>query len=91
MPYDSFIKQRIPLDVRNSDRLAFGFLRSIVKQNAIRTTQQLENYVITEVDSYRRWLAKNRTSPTMNRLRRETVQKLTYLLKVKGLVDAHLK
>ncbi len=91
MEYDNFITKRIPMDVRNRDRLAFGFLRSIVKQNAIRTTQQLENYVVTEVDSYRMWLAKNRTSPTINKLRRETVQKLNYLMKVKNLVDAHLK
>ena len=91
MKYDSFITKRIPLDVRNKDRLAFGFLRSIVKQNAIRTTQQLENHVYTEIDSYRKWLAQNKASSTMNRLRRDAVQKMNYLAKVKSLVDSHLK
>lgn len=91
MPYDSFIKEKIPLEVRNKDRLAFGFLRSVVKQNSIRTTQQLDNYIHAEIDSYRKWLAQNRTCSTMNRLRRDAVQKLDYLIKAKSLVDSHLK
>ena len=91
MEYDSFITKRIPLDVRNKDRLAFGFLRSIIKQNAIRTTQQLENHIYMEIDSYRKWLAQNKTSSTINRLRRDAVQKMNYLAKVKSLVDSHLK
>jgi hypothetical protein len=91
MEYDTFVVKRIPLDVRNKDRLAFGFLRSLIKQNGLRTTQQLENYILSQVDSYRKWLAENKTSSTMNKLRRDTVQKMQCLIKAKGLVDAHLK
>ncbi len=91
MEYDNFVLRRIPLEVRNKDRLAFGFLRCTVKQHAIRTTEQLEKHVMGQIDFYRMWLAKNKASSTMNRLRRETVHKLQYLVKVKELVDAHLK
>lgn len=91
MDYGVFLDKRIPLDVRNKDRLAFGFLRSIVRQNAIRTSEQLSNHVIAEIDSCRKWLAKNRTHPTINKHRRYAVQKLQYLIKVKDLLDSHLK
>jgi len=89
--YDIFLDKRIPLDVRNKDRLAFGFLRSIVRQNSIRTTEQLNNHVLAEIDFHRRWLAKNKTSSTINKHRRHAVHKLQYLMKVKGLLDSHLK
>ncbi len=91
MEYDNFILRRIPFEARNKDRLAFGFLRCTVKQNAIRTTEQLEKHVMDQIEFYRRWLAQNKASSTMNRLRRETVHKLQYLVKVKELVDSHLK
>lgn len=91
MDYHNFVGRRIPLDVRNKDNVTFNFLHSFVKQNAIRTTHQLENHVVAEIDAYRKWLAKNKTCSTMNKLRRDTVHKLNYLVKVKGLIDNHLK
>jgi hypothetical protein len=91
MEYDSFVIKRVPMDVRNKDRLTFGFLRSLVRQNGLRTTQQLESHVTSEIDAYRKWLAKNKSCSTMNKLRRDAVQRMQYLIKVKDLVDAHLK
>ncbi len=91
MEYSSFVLKRIPQDVKEKNKLAFGMLLSIIRDNTIRTTEQLNNYILGEVDSGRVWLAKNKTSPTMNRLRRDLVQKLNYLNKVKGLCDTYLK
>ncbi|MFH1332481.1 MAG: hypothetical protein ABIH63_04330 [archaeon] len=91
MEYNSFVLKRIPQDVKNKNKLAFGMLLSIIRENAIRTTEQLNNFIYGEIDAARRWLAQNKTAPTMNRLRREMVQKLEYLNRVKGLSDAYLK
>lgn len=91
MEYNSFVLKRIPPDVKNRNKLAFGMLLSIVRDNAIRTTEQLNNFISSEIDAARRWLAQNKTAPTMNRLRRDMVQKLEYLNRVKGLSDAYLK
>ncbi len=91
MDYSDFVVKRVPADVKLKRKYEFGLLLSIIKQNAVRTTQQLDNIISHEIDVCRSWLAKNRTSSTMNRIRRETVQKLQYLVKVKELVDTHLK
>ncbi|MEM4245000.1 MAG: hypothetical protein QXR60_02245 [Candidatus Nanoarchaeia archaeon] len=91
MDYNDFVMKRVPPEVKIKRKYEFGLLLSLIKQNSIRTTQQLDNIISHEIDACRSWLAKNRSSSTMNRLRRETVQKLQYLMKVKELVDAHLK
>lgn len=91
MDYHEFVNKRIPQEVKDKNKFEFGLLLSIVKQNTIRTTEQLSNYLGNEIDFCRSWLAKNRTSSTINKLRRETVNKLQYLNKVKELLDAHLK
>lgn len=91
MEYNSFVLKRIPQEVKNKNKLAFGMLLSIIRDNAIRTTEQLNNFISGEIDAARRWLAQNKTASTMNRLRRDMVQKLEYLNKIKGLSDAYLK
>lgn len=91
MSYEDFVVKRIPLEVRAKKNSAFGMLLYIVKQNSFRTTEQLDKHLSAEIDSCRGWLAKNKTSSTMNRLRRETVQKLGYLNNVKMLLDSYLR
>lgn len=91
MEYPSFLNKRIPPESANNYKIAYGLMGSMIKQNSIRTTEQLNRHILDEVENCRKWLAKNRSCSTINKHRRNMVQKLKYLMEVKGLVDKHLK
>lgn len=91
MEYKNFVTRRIPSDLKGKDRLAYNLLLSVIRENSVRTTEQLSKHIGLEIEQHRIWLAKNRAAPTLNRLRRQAVQKLEHFNNAKGLLDKYLK
>jgi len=57
----------------------FTFILSIVKKNNITNLDQLKTHLNTDIGLRQTWLDENREGPTVNTIRREYAEKLSYL------------
>ncbi|MBL7100941.1 MAG: hypothetical protein ISS23_03245 [Nanoarchaeota archaeon] len=58
------------------DKIESGMILSIVKKENISGKQQLLSYLQNQELMCREWLSKNKSSSTMNSIRRDFVRKL---------------
>ncbi len=76
------IKEKIPKNLQ--DKLEFGNLLSIIEDKKIKSINELNNYLNSEIEASRIWLSKNKQG-RVNKLRRDYTKKLEILNKVKGI------
>lgn len=68
----------------------FTFILSIVKKNNITNLEQLKTHLNTDIGLCQTWLDENKEGPTVNTIRREYAEKLSYLKPALDLISNYL-
>jgi hypothetical protein len=85
--YPTFLKGKIPREEKK--KIEFGMLIALARENKIRSTIELKSLINDELYIARTWLARNKTTSTINRIRREYARKLQELTKIKEITDKY--